>query len=290
MFNLKNCQTNEPLAKHTTFGIGGPADYFFVAKSKAELVAAIRFARQNQLAHIVLGGASNILVADKGWRGLVIKNQAQSTVFKTNLVEAESGVVLTQLVKAALVKGLSGLEHFAGIPGSLGGALFNNAHYQEYLIGDLVLKIEVLDQKNQRQTVLARDCQFAYEFSRFQKSGEIILQATLKLKPGDQAVMEKTMQAAIDYRLNNHPQEKSIGCIFQNPPDRPAAELITAAGLKGRRVGGAMVSPKHAGFIINADRAKAADVLKLIAIIKQKIKVKFGIELKEEIFLIGDFE
>lgn len=288
MISLKNLKTNEPLARHTSFGIGGPADYFFVANNTTALAAAIQAARSAGIKFLILGGGSNVLISDKGFRGLVIKNQARSVSFKTGGVEADSGINLNQLIKLTVAKGLSGLEYFAGIPGSLGGALFNNAHYHEHLIGTAVVTVEVLDKAGQRRLIPGRDCRFSYEFSRFQTSGEIILRAGLKLMPGDKTAIDKIVKAAIDYRRQNHPQEKSAGCIFQNPPDVTAAELIDRAGLKGKRIGGAMISPKHAGFIINTDGARAEDVLKLIKLVKQQVKLKFKLDLKEEIFLMGE--
>jgi len=276
------------IAPYTSFGIGGPADYLVMVDNREDLVEAIKWARNKSLKFLILGGGSNILVADVGFRGLVVVNRAKRVEFRDNQLVADSGISLAELINQTVEQGLTGLEYFAGIPGSLGGAIYNNAHYNDWLIGNLVESVEVLDKDNQLKSLSRAECQFAYEQSRFQTSGEIILTASLKLKPGKKEEVESIAREALNYRRSNHPQEKSAGCVFQNPGKQRAAELIEQAGLKGFQVGGAQVSPQHAGFIINPQgQAKAEDVLKLIEIIKEKVKQHSGIELEEEIFLYG---
>jgi len=299
-----------PLKEYTTFKIGGPARYFFVAKSKEGLKNAILWAKKKKLPFFILGGGSNVLFSDKGFNGLVIKLQnTQSEIRNTNVI-AGAGVPLQKLVLEAAKKGLSGLENLAGIPGTLGGAIWGNAGAFGREIGDLVEEVKVLDvggSKLEVKKLKNKDCKFGYRDSIFKKKENlIILEATLKLKKGKRKEIEEKMKEILKLRKEKQPLEfPSAGSVFKNVPIEkvpkkiqekfkekikggilPAGVLIEAAGLKGYQIGGAKISEKHANFIVNTGEAKARDVLKLIELIKKRVRKKFKIELKEEIVLV----
>lgn len=255
---LPQIKKNIRLAPYTTFKIGGPAQYFFIAKTNDDLIKAIKNAKEENLPYFILGGASNLLVSDQGFKGLVIKAENSNFEIKDSLIRAEAGAKLDDIVKASIKANLTGLEWAAGIPGTIGGAVKVNASAFGQSIKKSVKKIR--------------------------KQGDVILSVELRLKKnGD----KNSVKEHLDYRKKNHPKEPSAGCIFKNPPGHSAGQLIDEAGLKGRKIGGAMVSEKHANFIINTGQAKAEDVIILISIIKQKVRNKFGIQLMEEIKYLG---
>ena len=269
-------QNNISLAKHTSFKIGGPARYFCVAKNKKDLIKAIKWAKQKKAPFFVLGGGSNVLALDKGYNGLVIK-------FETSKLE--------DLVKSSAKKSLTGLEWAAGIPGTVGGAVYGNAQAFDIKMSDIIKSVEVLDVKTLKiKSLLKKQCQFSAKKSIFKENKNlIILSVLLKLKKGNKERIRKEIKEHFNLRKQKHPLNfSSAGSIFVNKAGGLASSyLIEKAGLKGTKVGGAMVSKKHAGFIVNTGKAKAKDVLDLIKIIKQKVKSKFGITLKEEIQIIG---
>lgn len=275
---------NEPLKNHSSFNIGGPADTFIIVDSIDELIQAIKKARQQNQKFLIIGHGSNLLFSDQGFQGTIIKNQSSKIKFNSFQVTADSGVVLNRLVKLSLDENLGGLEPFLGLPGTLGGAVYNNAHFQDKFIGDLITQIKILDQNNQIQVFSKTDCDFAYNHSRFQKTNEIILEVTLDLASSANPELAAN---AIKIRQQTQPLNlPSSGCIFKNPTDQSAGKLIDQAGLKGTKIGSAQVSEKHANFIVNTNNATAQDVQQLIKLIQQKIKGKFNIVLELEIFII----
>lgn len=276
----------EPLAKHTTFGVGGPADLFYEAEAKEELVAAIKLARKLRIPFFILGSGSNILVSDQGMRGLVIKAGNKKSEIRGEKILAEAGTLLAELVSLASKHSLSGLERCVGIPGTVGGAMITNAGTADKWIGDLVETVEILDEKNQIRKIIKPDCRFGYRSSRFKETKEIILASTLKLKSQSFEKINKKMSAVLEKR-KNQPKEKSAGSIFKNPPGKVAGHLIEECGLKGEKRGQAQISPKHANFIINLGEAQSRNVIQLIELAREKVKKKFGIELEEEIGLLG---
>jgi UDP-N-acetylmuramate dehydrogenase len=307
MFQIKE---GVPLKGYTTFKIGGSARYFLVAKNKEDLKNAILWAKKKKLPFFILGGGSNVLFSDKGFNGLVIKMQnTQYGIRNTNVI-AGAGVPLQKLVLEAVKKGLSGLENLAGIPGTLGGAIWGNAGAFEREIGDLVEEVKVLDvggSKLEVKKLKKEDCKFGYRNSIFKRRKNwIILEATLKLEKGNKKEIEEKIKEILKLRKEKQPLElPSAGSVFKNVPIKkvpkkiqekfnekikngflPAGVLIEAAGLKGFQIGGAKISEKHANFIVNTGEAKARDVLKLIELIKKRVKKKFKIELKEEIVLV----
>jgi UDP-N-acetylmuramate dehydrogenase len=309
---LKNLQKNVLLKNYTTFKIGGPAKYFLKAKTKKELINAIKWAKEHELQFFILGGGSNLLVADKGYEGMVIKLQIANCK-----LQIASGTKLGDLVKLSLKKGLTGLEWAAGIPGTIGGAIRGNAEAFGVSMGKLVKKIEVYDAKKKKIKIFNnQNCKFKYKNSIFKENPDlIILSSEIKLKKGVKKDIKKRISDNLDYRAKNHPLNfPSAGCTFKNHKLRimnyelleqfpelkelnkkntiPAGWLIEKCGLKGRRVGRAEVSQKHSNFIISAQskstkQTSTKDVVNLIKLIKKKVKEKFKIELKEEIQYLG---
>ena len=257
------------LAKNTTFRIGGPADLFFRAKNSQDLKKVVQAAKKLKISYFILSGGSNVLVSDDGFKGLVIKNQSSVISHQSSndfaVVQAESGVLVNSLVKFTLDKGLVGLEHFWGLPGSIGGAVHGNAHFQGKNIMKVVAKINKID--------------------------NVILSVAFKLKPGDKKELWKIAKKALEYRQKTQPLNfPSAGCIFKNPDFQPAGYLIDQCGLKGEKIGRAMISLKHANFIVNTGGATCQDVISLIALCKKKVKEKFNIVLELEIIKIGGLE
>ena len=307
-----NIQKLVPLAKHTYFKLGGVADLFVEVKTKEELVEAVRYAIESKLPYLVLGGGSNVLVSDDGFRGLVIKNKTSAVKIKgftgggakgkldlkEAIVEAESGVTANYLIRYTLDEGLAGLEDMLGLPGTVGGAVYNNSHHLDKLFADHIIEVEVIGADGIIKKYTNAECQFDYDYSIFHKTKETILSASFQLKRGDKAALWEVATAAVKRRSSTQPLGlPSSGCMFKNitladrmrlgVPTASAGYLIDKAGLKGLRVGGAVVSDVHANFIINDGTATSKDVSCLVENIKQKIKDKFGVSLVEEVIKIG---
>ncbi len=281
-------QKNVSLKKYTTFKIGGPAKYFFTAETKPDLVNAIRAAKKMNLPFFVLGGGSNLLVSDKGFNGLVIKIQNSKFKIQNSRIFAESGLPLSQLVNFAFKNSLTGLEWAAGIPGTVGGAIFGNAGAFSKSMGDVINSVEVFNtQKNCIQNFKNKDCRFGYRQSVFKKNRNfIILSCTIELQDGDRGEIKEEMRRCLYYRDVYHPKGFSAGSVFVNPKGYAAKELIETCGLKGKKIGGAQISIKHPNFIINSGGAKTDDVLKLINLIKKTVDKKFKVKLQEEIIVL----
>jgi UDP-N-acetylmuramate dehydrogenase len=277
---------NVPLADLTTFGIGGPAKLFTSVYSNEELIETVKKARENSLKFFILGGGSNILIADRGLAGLVIKTNNNNIKKRANLITAQSGTRLSELVKFAADNRLSGLEHLRGIPGTVGGAIAGNAGAKDGWIGQVTTTVKILNLNNKLVTLGQKDCQFDYRTSRFQNSQEIIVEATFKLTPASPEEIAQKQDFFIDLK-SNQPREKSAGSVFKNPPGDSAGRLIDQAGLRGQKVGDAQISPQHANFIINTNKASAQDVLALMRLAQKEVLARFQIKLKPEIKLIG---
>lgn len=310
---LPEVKENVPLAEQTTLKIGGKARYFFAAKAKKDLIRAAKTAKDFKLPFFILGGGSNLLVSDKGYKGLIIKIQiANCKLQKKTLVYTEAGAKLSDIVNFLTEKSLAGLEWAAGIPGTVGGAIYGNVGAFGPTMTDVVSRVGVVDAKNLTIKELPKSaCQFSNKKSVFkEKRNFIIIDALLKLKKGKKQAIKKKMEEYLNYREKNHPLAfPSAGCVFQNchfqiknkailkqfPELKifnqkkmiPSAYLIEKCGLKGKTIGNAQISRKHANFIINLGGARAEDVIKLIKLAKQKVKNKFGILLKEEIQFLG---
>jgi len=283
-------QENISLAQYTSFKIGGPAKYFFIAKNKEDLIEVIKKAKKTKLTIFILGGGSNILARDKGYNGLVIKIQNSEIRIENYNIQTDAGVSLGKLVGLAREKSLAGLEWAAGIPGTVGGAIYGNAKAFKNRMSDIVKSVEVLNKKTLEIKTLTTDqCGFSKKNSIFKHNKDlIILSVNLELKKGDEDQIRQTIKEHLEFRKKNQPLKfPSAGSIFVNQDGRSASsKLIDQAGLKGIRIGDAQVSEKHAGFIINLGNAKSGDILELIKIIQEKVKEKFNTDLEPEIQII----
>lgn len=298
-------QTNTPLKNHTYFKIGGPADLFYPASTQAELTKVSHLAFRHQIPFHILGSGSNILVTDQGCRGLIIKNKSrQITSSKApqasyTLLEADSGLPANQLIRYTIKNGLTGLAPFLGLPGTVGGAVYNNSHHLDQLIGEHIHQVKAITSQGQLKTYPQNELDFAYDYSIFHQNQDIILSATFKLKKGNPQELEKIGQQAVQRRANTQPLGlPSSGCIFQNITQKQAQDrdlptqstgyLIDQANLKGTTIGGAQISKKHANFIVNKNNATFQDVQQLINLIRQKLKEKYQLTPKLEIFILGE--
>jgi UDP-N-acetylmuramate dehydrogenase len=260
LYSIMNFQKNILLKNHTTFKIGGPAKYFYIAKNKKNLILAAQWAKKKKLPFFILGGGSNVLISDRGFKGLVIKFQNQK---------------LSEFVNR-------GLEWAVGIPGTVGGAIWGNAGAFQKSMKDVVKEVEVYDAKKEKIMRLNnRQCKFGRKTSIFRKNTNLII-LSAKIKP--RKSNPRKIKEYLRYRKEHQPLNcPSTGSIFKNPPGFFAGKLIEECGLKGKKVGGAQISEKHANFIINLGGATAKDVLKLINLAKNKVKNKFRVKLEEEI-------
>jgi UDP-N-acetylmuramate dehydrogenase len=301
-FGAERVRAGIPLAPLTTFRVGGPADWLLEVRSADELARAVAAARGSGLPVTVLGGGSNVLVADAGVRGLVVRVKGGAVVLEdAGRARADAGATLNGLVRWTIGQGLGGLEAWAGTPGTVGGAIVGNAHFGGQSIGDLVASVRLLDRDARVADIPGGDLGFAYDRSRLQHTGEVLLSALFSLVEGrDPAALRATARRSLADRKRTQPLDvPSAGCVFQNPvPGRDAVPdgvpcsagaLVDRAGLKGRAVGGARVSSVHANFIINDGDATAADILALIRLCQATVRERFGVDLREEIRYLGEF-
>lgn len=299
---LKGIKKNIFLKNYTSFRIGGKCKYFFIAKTKEDLIKAVLLAKKENVPFFILAGGSNLLVGDKGFNGLVIKIPsavARPRAMQNTEILAEAGVKLVELVNISATNGFTGLEWAIGIPGTVGGAIFGNTGAFNHAIGESIKTVEVFDIKEKKVRVFKnKDCQFNYRQSLFQKKNNlIILSVVLKLKKGNKLEIKRRIKECLDYKKNTQPLNfPSAGSVFKNPclavgqaKGYSAGELIEKCGLKGKKIGGAKISEKHANFIINFKKAKAKDVIALITLVKNSVKNKFGIILEEETNRFGNF-
>ena len=292
---------NEPLAPYTTFKIGGPADLFVEAHSADELALAVTTAREHGVPLFLLGLGANILVGDKGFRGVVIRNRAAHVETRGDgRLWAESGtVVWERLIEESVTAGLSGLEHYAGIPSSVGGALWQNLHFlspdrsRTMFIEEVVESAELLMEDGSRQTVDRDWFAFGYDYSTLHDRPEVIvLAATFALEPLSRETLRQRIEANLQWRGERHPPldtEPSAGSIFKKIDGVGAGRLADWCGLKGTRIGGAEVTQRHANILINRDGATARDVRHLIGYVQETVEREQGYRLSTEIGMIGDF-
>lgn len=324
---LPNVKENEPLKKYTTFRIGGAAKYFFVAKTSDDVVKAVQAASDVQIPFVVLGGGANTLVSDSGFDGLVIKLENRGLFVGDGFVRAEAGVPLLFLAQETVKKGRRGLEFYATIPGSVGGAIRGNAGAFGRETKDVLMRVRVFDGKEERW-LTNDECQFSYRNSVFKKDRDattghnqfIILEGEFRLAKGDEKEGVKYMREILARKAATQTLERpSAGCVFTNVEFTPgtydvkdskcgsptdtfkrevpkemidrgvvsAGWMIDALGLKSKAMGGAKVSEKHGNFIVNTGKAKATDIVMLLSFLKKQVRDQFGIQLQEEIQLIG---
>ena len=278
------------LKDYTTFKIGGPAKYFVSAKNEKEIGEAVKWAKNNNLPFFILGGGSNLLVADGGYNGLVIKILNTKYKILNTEISVGAGIGLAKLLSVAADAGLSGLEWSSGIPGAtLGGAIRGNAGAFETGIRDIVKKVEVFDAKDLRFKIYdLSDCQFGYRESIFKKNHNLIIfSAELEFKKGDKNKIKEKIKEILSHRMSKHPKFPSAGSIFKNFENVRARDLIEKARLKGKRIGRAQISDQHANFIVNLGGASCKDVLGLMDLAKKEVKEKFNLELEEEIHYLS---
>ena len=288
---LKNLLCDEPLSRHTTFKVGGPAKFFVVADDIKELEAAFDLARRNKLPHIVIGAGSNILCSDYGFSGVVIKlgKFFEKVTIEENKISAGAAIRLTRLTQLAQEEGLAGLSFAVGIPGTLGGAIYVNAGAYNRSIGQLVKNISLYKSKLEVETIDASRIDFGYRRCLLPSEG-IIIGATLQLERGDRKGIRREMEEFRQRRRLSQPiSSLSAGSVFRNPEGAHAASLIEEAGCKGLREGDAVVSEIHANFIVNEGNAKAQDIYQLMMLVREKVHHKFGLVLEPEIQMVGKF-
>ncbi|MEN8253569.1 MAG: UDP-N-acetylmuramate dehydrogenase [Patescibacteria group bacterium] len=293
-----------PLAPQTYFKIGGPAEIYLEISDKNILAKLIKFSNQNNIKLTILGGASNVIISDEGVKGLILKLTNNNFSAQDLRLLVGAGIRMSTLVQQSIDAGFTGLEYFHGVPGNLGGAIYNNAHYLENLIGKHVARVEIINPQGEVIWINQSDCNFSYDHSRFQNSGEVIFAVEFNLKKGSAEASQELIKKSVEYRAKTQPLNlPSSGCIFQNVTNNeklkkqfpqfaekshvPGGFLIDQAGLKGKKVGDIEVSEKHAAFFVNLGTGSSKDVRELIEIVKSRVREKFAVDLQEEVFFIG---
>ena len=304
-----NIQKNIELKKYTTFKIGGPAQYFIEVEKRLELEEALSFAQEKNLKIFILGGGTNLLISDKGVKGLVIRIKLNKLEFKKKKVIVGAGLDLEELLNKSLDYGLTGLEFVTGIPGTVGGAIRGNAGTYGLAMSDVIQKIIYLDENYHIKEMNKKEANFKYRHSIFKEKLYYILEAQLELEKGNIEEARKLVRERLEYRHNTQPQGLSAGCIFKNInfaevniedlkkrgveiekfikfQKIPVGYLVEKIGLKGKIIGGAQISEKHGNYILNNNKASYEDIIILISYIKQQVRTKYGIQLQEEIQII----
>ena len=283
---------DEPMKKHTNFKIGGNADVFVIAKNIEEIKSVIKFSKENNILLTILGNGSNVLVSDKGIRGIVLQvgtKEIKIEKQKNALVEVEAGVMLGALAQVLLKQSISGFEFAAGIPGSIGGAIRMNAGAYGGEMKDIVKDVTVLNEKGEISVLTNEECEFSYRHSRFTDSKEIVIKVTLELPLGEEAERKAKMDEYDQSRREKQPLNlPSAGSTFKRGSDFITAKLIDECGLKGYTSGDAQVSTLHAGFVVNLGNATAQDVLNVVNHVKQVVLEKTGKQIELEVELLGE--
>lgn len=282
----------EPMKNHTTFRIGGEADYFVTPQTKEEVQAVAACCKKFEVPYYIIGNGSNLLVSDRGYRGVIIqifKMMNQITV-EDNLIIAQAGALLSAIAAKALENSLSGFEFAAGIPGTLGGACVMNAGAYGGEMKQVLKEVTVMDHQGRIDTLSVCELEMGYRTSRIAKENLIVLEAKIELEQGNSQEIRSLMDELREKRVTKQPLEyPSAGSTFKRPEGYFAGKLIQDSGLRGFSVGGAQVSEKHCGFVINKDQATAADVEELMRQVSAKVKEKFGVTLEPEVKRLGEF-
>ncbi len=289
------------LAPLTTLRVGGPADRLVEPRGSDEIVTALTLADRAGVPVTIVGGGSNVLVSDAGVRGLVLRPRG-GTILRVDqgYVRADAAVTINGLVRWAIMNGAAGFEIWAGTPGTVGGAIFGNAHFGGRLIGELVASVRVAAKNGTTADIPASEMAFSYDRSQLQETADVLLSTTFRVSRGDPAEMRRRARESLTYRKGTQPLDTpSAGCIFRNPEpgldsvpegiSLSAGELVDRAGLKGHAIGGTRVSPTHGNFIVNDGSATAGDIRRLIEHCRRTVRDRFGVELREEIVYLGDF-
>jgi UDP-N-acetylmuramate dehydrogenase len=289
------------LAPLTTFKVGGSADWLVEPRGAEELCRLLAAVRALELPRTMIGGGSNVLIGDRGVRGVAIRPRGgEARSAGPNRVSADAALTINGLVRWTVAHGCAGLEAWAGTPGTVGGGIYGNAHYGGRLLGELVESVQLVNASGAVQDLPASAMEFGYDRSRLQRTHEVLLSATFRTTPGEPETLRATARASLAFRKRTQPLDTpSAGCIFQNPdaaretlpPGVPASAgaLVDRAGLKGRTIGGARVSPTHGNFIVNDGSATAREIRALIDLCRDEVRRQFGVELREEIVYLGEF-
>lgn len=282
---------DEPMKFHTWIKVGGPSDYYFEAEDEKDIILVVKAALEANIPYTIIGLGANVLVSDKGIRGLAIINKTNEIKFLPhNFVEVSSGVNIIDLAREAGKRGLGGLERMTKVPATIGGAIFMNAGDtgRAEFFEDLVVSIKIADKNGEVKKIFRENADFSYRTSRFQSSGEIILSSKLELQKMSKEEIDTKVRDIL-VRKTHQPAGPSVGSTFRNPEGEHAGALLDQCGLKGTVLGGAKISDQHANFIINTGNAKAFDVKNLIDLMKKAVKEKFNIDLIEEVRYLGDW-
>lgn len=290
---VESIKTNEPMSKHTTFRIGGEADYFVMPKTSEQIKELLLFCKKAGINYYLIGNGSNLLVGDKGFRGLIIqidKAFDEITWIDENTVKAQAGVMLSRLASEIANRSLTGFEFASGIPGTLGGAVYMNAGAYGGEIKDCIVSALVLDEENQMKTLAKEELELSYRSSIVQKKDYVVLEAVFQFEKGDKDAIFAKMAELNEQRREKQPLNyPSAGSTFKRPEGHFAGKLIMDAGLGGFKTGAAMVSEKHCGFVVNTGGATASDVRKLMEDVDRIVFEQFGVHLEPEVRFLGEF-
>lgn len=287
-----NIYIDEPMSRHTTFRIGGNADYFVKAGSADEVASLILLCREAEIPYFILGNGSNLLVSDDGYRGMIINimDNMDSVSVQGTIIKAQAGAMLARVSREAGNNSLTGMEFASGIPGTIGGAVYMNAGAYGGEMKDVVKTVKAMDPDGRIYEFSSDEMSFAYRHSIVEERNLIVLEVVLELKQGSRSEIEERMKELAEARRSKQPLEyPSAGSTFKRPEGYFAGKLIMDAGLRGYSVGGAQVAEKHCGFVVNKGGATAEDVQSLIEDVHRIVKDKFGVELEPEVKMLGDF-
>lgn len=288
----ENVFTKEPMSRHTTFRAGGPADFFVTPEKEGQVRKTLSLLKEAQVPHYIMGNGSNLLVGDRGYRGVILQicKKMNRIRIQDTVIQAQAGALLSKIAAEAQAKGLTGFEFASGIPGSLGGAVMMNAGAYGGEMKQVLIQAQILNASGEIEDVLAEEMELGYRSSVFSRNGGVILSASIQLEPGDPSAIQSRMEELKFLRTSKQPLEyPSAGSTFKRPEGYFAGKLIQDAGLRGFQVGGAQVSEKHCGFVINKDQASAMDIRSLMEQVSEKVYTRFGVRLEPEVKLIGEF-
>lgn len=287
-----NVKIDEPMKLHTTFRVGGPADFFVLPQTKEEIRDIICLCRHENVPYYIVGNGSNLLVGDQGYRGVILQISRKMNAIEVqgDRITAQAGALLSQIASKALDVGLAGFEFASGIPGTLGGACMMNAGAYGGEMREVLASVAVMTQEGEFVRLGADELELGYRTSVFAKKGYIVLEADILLEAGDKEAIRERMEELKQKRNEKQPLEyPSAGSTFKRPEGYFAGKLIEDAGLRGFRVGGAQVSEKHCGFVINKGQATAEDVMELMRQVSERVESKFGVRLEPEVKRLGEF-
>ena len=285
-------KTEEPMKNHTTFRVGGPAEFFVMPRTAEEVKKVINLCRRESFPYYIIGNGSNLLVSDQGYRGVVLQIYKEMSYIEIeeNVIVAQAGALLSAIANKALENGLTGFEFAAGIPGTLGGACVMNAGAYGGEMKDVLEEVTVLTEEGEVLIIPKENLELGYRTSIIARKGYIVLEARIQLREGEKEAIKSLMEELKDKRVSKQPLEyPSAGSTFKRPEGYFAGKLIQDAGLRGFSVGGAQVSEKHCGFVINRENATAADVAELMRQVSARVEEEFGVKLEPEVKRLGEF-